>query len=568
MINDRIMFYNEHWSSVTEAAHQFEDLSAIAFDEREEKIYFSDKKDKNGSIFSLKLSGGGVSNHITEQQLSRTQDEFIAGLAYDTLDQVLYWTDVKYKRIYRMSTQGKNNTPEVLFDFSQESAIPDGIAVDTCRRKLYWTNSNHKNPSIEYSSLDGSNRKILVDKNLYMPHGIAVDQFTNRIYWVVDQEGSHFSVESANLDGTDREIVVKGLHNNPFGLAVTKDSIYWTDLTHSAVWNASKISMTEAEPSRIPIHFPTEPKGIIARTNFLSRMENVEECKNVVARIKTQVLENQAKNLTEPRAEVQKREIECLNNGIYNSASGTCICKAGFTGYRCESDVCHNYCIHGTCNLSSMSFAECTCQEGFTGERCETYKCHGYCLNDGLCEIINKIPVCYCPESHSGARCENNATETCLLHCKLKSYESERHIPQSCYKICDNYGDLIKDGTPELLPRTCTTIHNKTIIMIVISVLVGLTLVLLIVESIRRMKKPVRPRIKKTFLVQKKISQTPLTSRPVATEQCEITIENCCNMNICDTPCFDPKLLQQNMAYDSCKEDKKVLINNMEEDLY
>lgn len=49
-----------------------------------------------------------------------------------------------------------------------------------------------------------------------------------------------------------------------------------------------------------------------------------------------------------------------------------------------------------------------------------------------------------------------------------------------------------------------------------------------------RFQKPVRPKIKKTYVVRKNL--TPLTCRPSGAEQqCEITIENCCNMNVCDT---------------------------------
>jgi hypothetical protein len=43
-----------------------------------------------------------------------------------------------------------------------------------------------------------------------------------------------------------------------------------------------------------------------------------------------------------------------------------------------------------------------------------------------------------------------------------------------------------------------------------------------------------RPRIKKRIIVNKNV--TPLTScPPLPQDQCEITIENCCNMNICET---------------------------------
>lgn len=101
----------------------------------------------------------------------------------------------------------------------------------------------------------------------------------------------------------------------------------------------------------------------------------------------------------------------------------------------------------------------------------------------------------------------------------------------------------------------------------------------------RRIYTPLRPKIKKTFVVTKNV--TPLTCRPT-TQQCEITIEDCCNMNICDTvngtflfshppkmltfnvffyhlqPCFDPKTLQR----EARKEDKKNLLSNMDGELY
>lgn len=43
-----------------------------------------------------------------------------------------------------------------------------------------------------------------------------------------------------------------------------------------------------------------------------------------------------------------------------------------------------------------------------------------------------------------------------------------------------------------------------------------------------------RPRIRRRIVVNKNV--TPLTTcPPLPQDQCEITIENCCNMNICET---------------------------------
>lgn len=88
------------------------------------------------------------------------------------------------------------------------------------------------------------------------------------------------------------------------------------------------------------------------------------------------------------------------------------------------------------------------------------------------------------------------------------------------------------DGDHE---NTCTSSKiNTTAILVSCGVVTSLALVVVIVYTIRKVYKPLRPRIKKTYVVHKNVTPTPLTCRPT-TEQCEITIENCCNMNICDT---------------------------------
>lgn len=66
-------------------------------------------------------------------------------------------------------------------------------------------------------------------------------------------------------------------------------------------------------------------------------------------------------------------------------------------------------------------------------------------------------------------------------------------------------------------------------VLVVFCVMVIVALSLFICNIQKR-----RPRIKKRIIVNKSV--TPLTYRPQQpSEQCEITIENCCNMNICET---------------------------------
>lgn len=50
---------------------------------------------------------------------------------------------------------------------------PEGLAVDWVSRLVFWTDSSLKR--LEVAKLDGSLRKILLDKNVQNPRGIAVN---------------------------------------------------------------------------------------------------------------------------------------------------------------------------------------------------------------------------------------------------------------------------------------------------------------------------------------------------------------------------------------------------------
>lgn len=77
-------------------------------------------------------------------------------------------------------------------------------------------------------------------------------------------------------------------------------------------------------------------------------------------------------------------------------------------------------------------------------------------------------------------------------------------------------------------------------ILPILSIIVGVLVFVIAVLSYYVNKFRKRPRIKKRFVVSKG-GVTPLTSRPqLPDNQCEITIENCCNMNICETVSDQP----------------------------
>ena len=65
---------------------------------------------------------------------------------------------------------------------------PRRIALHPLKGYMFWTDWGMKNPKIERSLLDGSQRLDLVNKTLFKdigwPNGITVDYSSNFVYWI------------------------------------------------------------------------------------------------------------------------------------------------------------------------------------------------------------------------------------------------------------------------------------------------------------------------------------------------------------------------------------------------
>lgn len=65
---------------------------------------------------------------------------------------------------------------------------PRGIALHPERGYMFWTDWGFRNPKIERSLLDGSQRIELVNKTLLAdigwPNGITIDYTADLVYWI------------------------------------------------------------------------------------------------------------------------------------------------------------------------------------------------------------------------------------------------------------------------------------------------------------------------------------------------------------------------------------------------
>lgn len=358
-------------------------------------------------------------------------------------------------------------------------------------------------------------------------------------------------------------------------------------MNNNALWGLRKGTK---EPKMLR-EFPEEPMGLVIRPEGGERV-----CSDLIEK----TVENvpNAVETFEPASD----SVKCLNSGELTEHG--CRCKSGYAGARCEIDLCHNFCVNGACKISPRGYPQCKCSLGFHGQRCEYEICKDFCLNGGTCRPDPRnetLPVtCDCPLNFSGRRCErvDDIEALCSLICDEGQIQilsiDETQQKCKCANKLDAYKIVNKNATncqPAYLVASIGsqfTERFKDPVVVAswsLSALLLITIIGLIIALIRMRFR--RPRIKKRIIVNKNV--TPLTYRPgQSTEQCEITIENCCNMNICETvrhrtilekcrcnffnyllqPCFEPKKLE--FPPFKKNEEKKTLLTSMEngEDIY
>ncbi|EFN88775.1 protein cueball isoform X2 [Harpegnathos saltator] len=535
-------------------------LTGVTYDDTTRTMFLSAARN-NVSIFSNDLT---KKNFTSIPLLKKENGTHVIDIVFDASSRILFWVDALREIIAKMhvSMNGEPGEPVILHNLTNRN--PRGIALDVCNSHIYWANSNKTNPSIERSNLDGSNRTIVIHENLYEPLAVTIDHAEQKLYWTDDDEGIHFKIERSNLDGSKRELLVHYKHQQPVYLAVDSDSIYWSDWIYSAVWTMPKNVKEGDYPTKFKSYFEskrdTNPAGIVTRDNVgkidCAAILTAVKRKNVIKPVQRLTAEtfNNLTTSTEESELTTESSIHCLNDGHLNKTAGTCRCKPGFIGTLCETSLCHNYCLRGKCTTNHRGLPECECPGIFSGARCERDVCDGYCLHDGECSVLDGRPHCSCKYS-TGTRCEEaeDIGEICAIYCASDRAELLNINVTSC-RCTDDV------QTAARIVKLSDSVEYRKLLLIF---LVLATIALLFFGGVTCYAGILRrkPRVKRRF-----VGVTPLTSRPqIPDNQCEITIENCCNMNICETPCFEPKLCTMvPRSNSSKKEEKNSLLDNME----
>uniref|UniRef100_A0A8C1XQE2 Nidogen 2a (osteonidogen) n=1 Tax=Cyprinus carpio TaxID=7962 RepID=A0A8C1XQE2_CYPCA len=138
------------------------------------------------------------------------QGSIVVGIDYDCRERKVYWSDLAGRTISRA-----NN-----LEFFQ-----------SLHRTLYWTDWNREAPKIESSSVDGQNRRVLVQDGIGLPNALTYDSTTRQVCWA---DAGTKRLECISPNGTGRRVVHSDL-SYPFSMVAFANHYYYTDWRRDGV---------------------------------------------------------------------------------------------------------------------------------------------------------------------------------------------------------------------------------------------------------------------------------------------------------------------------------------------
>ncbi|KAK1797543.1 hypothetical protein P4O66_000836 [Electrophorus voltai] len=348
-----------------------------------------------------------------------------------------HWTKLRYS-INVGQLKGPNCT-RLITDIAGE---PYAIAINPVKGMMYWSViGDHSH--IEESAMDGSMRRVLLDKNLRRPTGLAIDFFSQRLYWV-DAELS--VIGSVRFDGSDALVVLSGKHGlpQPYRIDIFEDLIYGTGLKHE-VFRIHKYGKQSAEILDLGIEKATN----VMIAHRFKQQDVANPCLKITCDFLCLLNPSGAScscpegkalvngSCTDPNISGELCRPPCENGGrcvANEKGDWRCYCWPDFSGERCEVNHCTDYCLNGgTCTGSPLGKPTCRCAMGFTGPNCERQVCDNYCLNGGTCEVSQgNQPVCRCLAEYTGDRCLYHICHHYCVNSKACTLSSSGHVECVC----------------------------------------------------------------------------------------------------------------------------------------
>lgn len=215
-----------------------ERIRDVDFDPIEQRVYWIDEN----KVKSAFLNG-------TDQQLVTQCELEYERLRIDKINRNLYL--VKNSLLIsrdpdRHSRSSSSNFSIEVFSLNSkfkktliDNQIdnPRAIAVDEQNGFFYWSNWGN-NPKIEKVSFDLKFRRKIITEHIAWPNGIVIDQDLKRLYWC---DAKFYTIEYSDLDGLNRKTLIE-LSVPLLDLTLMGDYIYWVDTMKDQIGRVHKIT--------------------------------------------------------------------------------------------------------------------------------------------------------------------------------------------------------------------------------------------------------------------------------------------------------------------------------------
>ena len=95
--------------------------------------------------------------------------------------------------------------------------------------------------------MDGNaeTRTVLVDQEIAWPNALAIDYQKSKLWWADAKLGK---IERCNLDGTNRRVLTERNVGAPFSMAVSSQYVYWSNWDNAKIerigkesWNKNQV---------------------------------------------------------------------------------------------------------------------------------------------------------------------------------------------------------------------------------------------------------------------------------------------------------------------------------------
>ncbi|XP_030628050.1 low-density lipoprotein receptor-related protein 1B [Chanos chanos] len=412
-------------------------------------------------VWATQFNPGGIFyKELTDRSQAKAPSGIICpdfrrprDIAADWVTGNIYWTDhsrmhwfsyytAHWRRLRYSISVGQLGGPNCTRLITDIAGEPYSITVNPVRGMMYWTViGDHSH--IEESSMDGSLRRVLLEKNLRRPTGLTIDYFNQRLYWA-DSELA--LIGSVRFDGSDIVVAASSTHgiSQPFRIDLFEDYIYGTGLKGD-VFRVHKYGKSPVErlhlgverPSTIVVFHRYKQQDVLnpclkMNCEFLCLLSpSGASCSCPEGKVlanRTCVDTNVSGDLCRPA---------CENGGhcvVNERGESRCLCWPNFSGLRCEVNHCKDHCLNGgTCTGSPLGKPTCRCALGFSGPTCEIRICDGYCLNGGTCDVTTgNQPLCHCLAEYTGQRCLYHICHHYCVNSRACTLSSSGHVECVC----------------------------------------------------------------------------------------------------------------------------------------